>query len=88
MVAAIRQVETALGDGRKVPLPSEVKNMDIARKSLVANGEIPKGKLFSENNIAIKRPGDGTSPMRYWELIGNPATRNYKLDDRIDEHGS
>jgi len=88
MVAAIRQVEMALGDGRKIPSPSELKNRDIARKSLVANGEILKGNLFSEKNISIKRPGDGISPMRYWDLIGETAKRDYRDDEKIAEHAS
>jgi sialic acid synthase SpsE len=65
-----------------------LKNRDIARKSLVANGEILKGNLFSEMNIAIKRPGDGISPMRYWDLIGDTTKRDYRDDEKIAEHAS
>ena len=64
MVAAIRNIEQALGNGIKAPSPSEVKNKPIARKSIVANVDISKGEVFNENNITVKRPGTGISPMK------------------------
>jgi len=85
MVAAIRQVETALGDGGKIPSPSEWKNREIARKSLVAACPIRKGDLFTEDNIAIKRPGSGLSPMLYWTVLNRKAQNNYNEDEIISE---
>lgn len=85
MVAAVRGVELALGSGEKAPQGSEIKNMTVARKSLVANGTIAKGEVFSTHNIAIKRPGSGASPYRYWELIGKAAGRDYHEGDFINE---
>ena len=85
MVAAIRGVELALGSGEKAPQASEMKNMTVARKSLVANGTIAKGEVFNVDNIAIKRPGSGMSPYRYWDLIGNVAMRDYHEGDFINE---
>lgn len=83
MVAAIRQVEVALGDGRKIPAPSEWKNRDIARKSLVAAKPIKKGELFTKENVAMKRPGKGLSPIQYWEIIGKIANSDYHEDEII-----
>ncbi|MDO6471589.1 N-acetylneuraminate synthase [Maribacter sp. 1_MG-2023] len=83
MVTAIRNIEQALGNGVKVPSPSEVKNKPIARKSIVANVDISKGEAFNENNITVKRPGTGISPMKWDEVIGTTATKNYKADELI-----
>jgi len=85
MVAAIRNIEKALGNGQKAPTPSELKNRDIARKSLVAAKPIKKGNFFSQENIAIKRPGTGHPPMLYWTLLSRTATRSYDEDDPIFE---
>ncbi|TDA65898.1 N-acetylneuraminate synthase [Sulfuricurvum sp. IAE1] len=85
MVTAIRQVETSLGNGQKIPTVSEWKNREIARKSIVAAGSIKKGDLFAADNIAIKRPGDGLTPTTYWTLLGRPARKNYDADEMIDE---
>lgn len=83
MVAAIRNIEQALGNGIKAPSPSEVKNKPIARKSIVANVDISKGEVFNENNITVKRPGTGISPMKWDEVIGTIANKNYKADELI-----
>lgn len=83
MVKAIRNIEKALGNGIKKPSPSELKNKPIARKSIVAARNIRKGEPFTEENLTIKRPGIGTSPMRWDELIGKRAHRNYRKDDLI-----
>ena len=83
MVDAIRVVEQALGDGIKGPRPSELKNVDIARKSLVVAAPIKKGEPFSDQNLTVKRPGNGASPMEYWELIGSVAERDYEVDELI-----
>ena len=83
MVQAIRNIEKALGDGIKRPSPSEVKNKPIARKSLVASQPIKTGELFSAENIAAKRPGAGISPMRWNEVLGQVAQKDYEKDDLI-----
>ncbi|WP_148717325.1 N-acetylneuraminate synthase [Chitinolyticbacter meiyuanensis] len=83
MVAAIRAVETALGNGIKQPTPSEAKNRPIARKSIVAARAIRAGEVFGADNLAIKRPGTGISPMRWPELIGRTASRDYAEDEVI-----
>lgn len=83
MVRALREVESALGAPEKKPAPSERQNMPVARKSLVAAKEIQKGDMFSSENLACKRPGTGISPMRYFDFLGRPATRDYHKDERI-----
>jgi N,N'-diacetyllegionaminate synthase len=83
MVHAIRNIEKALGDGIKRPSSSELKNIPIARKSIVASRAITKGERLSEENITIKRPGNGISPMRYDEIIGTVASKNYDEDEAI-----
>lgn len=84
MVAAIRNIELALGDGVKRPSPSEAKNIPIARKSLVAACRIRAGELFTLNNLAVKRPGSGVSPMRLNEMLGRVAKRDYQVDELIE----
>jgi len=83
MVSAIRNIEKALGSYEKKPSPSEGVNIDIARKSIVANQIIKKGDIFSDKNIAIKRPGTGISPMAWDNIIGTSATKDYQVDDLI-----
>ncbi len=83
MVQAIRNIEKALGDGIKRPSPSEVKNKLIARKSLVATQPIKTGELFSADNITAKRPGVGISPMRWDEVLGQVAQKDYEKDELI-----
>lgn len=83
MVRSIRQVEKALGSPLKAPTPSEVKNRPITRKSLVAEQEIRKGDLFTETNLTVKRPGNGISPMHYWEWVGKAASRDYERDEMV-----
>lgn len=85
MVAGIRQVTMALGNGRKRPTLPELKNMPIARKSLVAACPIRAGDLLTEANIAIKRPGGGVSPFEYWRVLGCPAGRDYCKDEALDD---
>jgi len=84
MVNAIRQVEEAFGSGVKVPAPAEIKNMAVARKSLVAAVSIMAGEVFSLENLTAKRPGTGISPMLYWDYLGKKATRSYQPDEQID----
>ena len=84
MVQAIRNIEKALGDGIKRPSPSEVKNKPIARKSLVAAIAIRAGECFTEKNLAVKRPGTGISPMRWDEVVGCSAKRDFAPDELIE----
>jgi N-acetylneuraminate synthase len=83
MVNGIRKVEQVLGDGIKGPRPSELKNVNVARKSLVVAKPIKKGELFNEQNLTIKRPGNGVSPMDYWKFIGSAAEKDYEADEVI-----
>jgi N,N'-diacetyllegionaminate synthase len=84
MVVAIRNIEQALGDGVKRPSASEAKNKPIARKSLVAACAIRAGESFTEQNLAAKRPGSGISPMRWDEVIGRKAPRDFAADELIE----
>ena len=83
MVDAIRHIECALGSGTKQVSESERKNMAIARKSIVAATEIKKGELFTPQNITVKRPGGGISPMKWDEVIGTTASHDYQPDEMI-----
>lgn len=83
MVRAIRNIEEALGSSVKKPSMSESKNMAIARKSIVASQAIKKGELLTPENLGIKRPGTGISPMRWDDVIGTIALQDYKEDDVI-----
>ncbi|NVK31269.1 MAG: N-acetylneuraminate synthase [Gammaproteobacteria bacterium] len=83
MVDSIRMVEQVLGDGIKGPRPSEQKNVDIARKSLVVAAPIKRGECFNEQNLTVKRPGNGVSPMDYWEFIGTVAEKDYEVDEVV-----
>lgn len=84
MVSAIRNLEKALsGSGMKEVSPSEQKNMAIARKSIVATKEIHKGELFTEDNIGVKRPGTGISPMQWDEVIGKVSQQDFAEDELI-----
>lgn len=83
MVTAIRNIERAMGDGIKRPCPSEIKNIAVARKSIVAARPIHLGEVFSEDNLVVKRPGTGLSPMLWDTVIGQRATRSYAADDLI-----
>ncbi|TBL73008.1 N-acetylneuraminate synthase [Paenibacillus thalictri] len=84
MVAGIRQVEMALGSGIKTPAPSELKNMHVARKSLIATKKIAIGDIYTEDNIGIKRPGNGLAPIHYWEMLGKSAMHNFDEDDLLE----
>ena len=83
MVSAIRNIEKALGGNGKKPSPSEGINIDIVRKSIVATKTIKKGELLSNDNISTKRPGTGLSPMKWDEVIGTVASKNYQSDELI-----
>jgi len=83
MVNAIRNIEKAMGHGIKKPSSSEKKNIPIARKSIVAKTSITIGEIFSEDNLAVKRPGSGISPMEWENVIGKVANYNFETDDLI-----
>ena len=84
MVAAIHNIEMALGDGVKRLTSSESRNQLVVRKSLVAARPIRIGEAFSQDNLAVKRPGTGISPMLYDKVLGQIATRNYSADELIE----
>lgn len=83
MVSAIRHIEKSLGDGNKKRTASEQHNIVAARKSIVAKCAISKGDIFTEANLTVKRPGSGISPMKWKELIGTRAERDYLEDELI-----
>jgi len=84
MVRAIRNVELAFGDGIKRSSGSELKNKPVARKSIVAGCSIKKGEIFGPENLAVKRPGNGISPMLWDEVVGKIAIRDFNEDDFIE----
>ncbi len=83
MVQGIRNIEKALGSSIKKPSPSEKPNIVVARKSIVANRTIKKGEKLTQENLAIKRPGNGIAPMRWDEIVGSIAAKDYNQDDLI-----
>ena len=83
MVSAIRNVEAAFGNGEKKPAESEEKNIAVARKSIVANRKIKRGEVFSEENLTTKRPGNGISPMQWFEVLGKTAVKDFEEDELI-----
>ena len=83
MVKAIRNIELALGNGIKKPSKSELPNIQIVRKSIIAKTKIKKGDVLKENNLAVKRPGGGISPMKWDDVVGTKATKDYKEDELI-----
>ena len=84
MVSSIRNIEKALGTGNKEPSPSEKKNIAIARKSIVAAKGIKKGEELTEENITVKRPGNGVSPMKWFDVLGTTAIRDFEEDELIE----
>ena len=84
MVDSIRHIEAALGSGDKRPSPSEKKNMAVARKSIVAAARIKAGDILTEENITVKRPGNGICPMRWKEVLGTRAVRDFEEDELIE----
>jgi len=83
MVVSIWNIKKALGNGIKKPSNSEKKNIKIVRKSIVANCNIKKGDVFTENNITVKRPGTGISPIGWNEIIGKKAVKKFEKDELI-----
>lgn len=84
MVSAIRNIELAMGNGEKIPSTSEIPNIAVARKSIIAKCPIRKGDILTEDNLTTKRPGNGMSPMRWHEVMGTRAIRDFKEDELIE----
>ncbi len=84
MISAIRDVELALGDGRKVPASEEIPNRVVARRSLVTTRAIRGGERFTEDNLGVKRPGSGLSPVEYWTYLGQKASRDYAANELLE----
>ncbi|UED75575.1 N-acetylneuraminate synthase [Brevibacillus sp. DP1.3A] len=85
LVKSIREVEDALGSVTKIPTSSERKNKEVAQKSLVAARNITAGEIFTVENLTVKRPAGGISPMQYWSWLGKKAVRSYQEDEMIRE---
>lgn len=85
MVESIRQIELAIGSSVKIPTTSEIKNVSAVRKSLVTTVDVQQGDLLTVQNMTMKRPGTGVSPMLYWQYLGRRATRDYEVDDQVEE---
>jgi sialic acid synthase SpsE len=85
LIAALRKMEVALGDGVKAPTASELGNIQVARRSIVARTSIRLGEFFSESNLTTKRPGSGISPMQWNKLVGQRSLRDYLPDELIDQ---
>jgi N,N'-diacetyllegionaminate synthase len=83
LVSSIRNLERAMGSARKSPTPSEIRNMSAVRKSIHLNVAVEKGHIFSLDDLVMKRPGDGISPMRYTEIIGKAAVRDLQEDHQL-----
>lgn len=83
MVSAIRNIEQAIGTGHKTISESERKNIEIARKSIVAARPIKAGELFTEENLTVKRPGNGINPMRWNDVVGTRAIQSFNEEDPI-----
>ena len=88
MVAAVRNIEVAMGDGIKEPCEDELSTRKVARKAIVASRVIAEGEVFSESNLTVKRSGSGMSPMLWDELLGSVALRAYVADEAIDQPSS
>lgn len=84
MVSSIRHIEKAIGTGDKIPSPSEEKNITVVRKSIVAKRAIKAGEKLSEENVTVKRPGTGISPMRWNEVLETTAIRDFEEDELIE----
>ena len=81
MISGIRSIERALGCSVKGPQVSEIENMNVARKSLISKAKIFKGEFFTVENVTVKRPGNGISPMDYWDTINTKSHHDYEVDE-------
>jgi N-acetylneuraminate synthase len=84
MVAGIRAATASIGNSKKAPSAVELRNAEVVRKSLVALVPVAEGECFTPENIGVKRPGTGASPLRYWDYIGTVAKRDYEAEEPID----
>lgn len=84
MVTAIRHIEESMGSSEKAPTESELKNIAVVRKSIVASRKIKQGEVFSDDNLMVKRPGEGISPMRWFDVIGKVAGRDFEEEEYIE----
>ena len=84
MIASIRDVEAAMGDGRKVPAPEEIPNRAVARRSLVVLQPVRAGERFTADNLGVKRPGSGIPPIEYWSYLGKAASRDYAANEALE----
>lgn len=84
MVESIRHIEKSIGTGVKEPAACEIANRDVARKSIIAARDIKAGEMLTENNLTTKRPGNGISPMKWYDVIGTKATRDFSEDELIE----
>ena len=84
MVQSIRNIENALGSTTKIPTASEIKNREIARKSIVASRDIKAGETMTEHNLTTKRPGTGINPMKWYQIIGQASPRSFLKDEVIE----
>lgn len=84
MIHSVRNIEKAMGSYEKKPTPSEISNKMVARKSIIATCNIKKGEMFTEENISIKRPGNGISPMNWYKILGTLAVRDFQEDELIE----
>ena len=85
MISSIRNIEIAMGSKEKKPSESELQNLDVIRRSIVAKNIIKKGDLLTAHNIMTKRPGSGVSPMHWDQMIGTEATRDYEKNEFIEK---
>ncbi len=84
MICAIRKIEMAMGTGEKKPADCEIANKVVARKSIIAACDIRQGAIFTSENLTVKRPGNGISPMWWYEILGRKAIRDFKEDELIE----
>lgn len=84
MVSSIRNIEKCFGNGYKTPTSSELENRNVARKSIIAKRKITRGEVFTEDNITTKRPGSGINPMKWHEVLGSKAVRDFEEDELIE----
>ena len=87
LVENIRKAEIMLGSGIKKVTPSEMKNKKIARKSIIAKNNIKQGDIFTEENLICKRPGNGISPMHWYDILGKVAEKDFEEDQLIEVSG-
>ena len=84
LVKGIRIVEESLGSKEKEPVEAEIKNKIVARKSIVAKTAIKKGEIFTRENIIAKRPGNGISPMHWYDILGKSSEKDFDEDTLIE----